>query len=135
MVVVNQVRDQIGGSRGVAALPKSLGYRATVSIELDSVSFLGDGATVTGERVLCKIHRNITGIPNQKVEIDLYYNTGFCYYSSLFDIALRKKILKKRGTWFFFENETIGQGKGNAIKFLSKNPLYCKKFLTILNSS
>ena len=37
-------------------------------------------------------------------------------------MALNEDIVQKSGTWFSYNNERLGQGRDNSIKFLEENP-------------
>ena len=40
----------------------------------------------------------------------------------LIDLAMNEDIVQKSGTWFSYNNERLGQGRDNSIKFLEENP-------------
>ena len=40
----------------------------------------------------------------------------------LIDLSINEDIVQKSGTWFSYNNERLGQGRDNSIKFLEENP-------------
>ena len=55
----------------------------------------------------------------QDIEVD---KSEVFYDGQLLDIAVKKKIIKKKGNWYLYGNEKLGYGKEKAKFFLLENP-------------
>ena len=50
------------------------------------------------------------------------YNEGISKTGSILDVATDMGIIEKRGSWFSFEGEQLGQGRDQTKVLLSANP-------------
>ena len=60
--------------------------------------------------------------------LNIYFDQGFDYVSEIIDLALEKNIIAKKGSWFYFNEIKIAQGKEGLKLFLKD-----KKNLAIFN--
>ena len=65
--------------------------------------------------------------PFKVTEFDIYYNEGISRLSDLLNIALKKEIVKKSGSWFQYGDVKLGQGMEGAKSFLKENPDIAEK--------
>ena len=71
--------------------------------------------------------KNKVAPPFRKVELDIYFGKGVSAVASLLDSAVKHGFIDKRGAWYTRGDEKVGQGKDNAIKFLTENADYAKQ--------
>jgi recombination protein RecA len=50
------------------------------------------------------------------------YGEGISRNAEILDLAVEYDIIQKRGSWYRYEGEPIGQGSDNAIEFLESDP-------------
>jgi recombination protein RecA len=55
------------------------------------------------------------------------YNEGISKIGSILDVATDLGFLEKRGSWFSFEGEQLGQGRDQTKALLASNPELCQK--------
>jgi recombination protein RecA len=60
--------------------------------------------------------------PFAEAEFDILYNQGINRESSILDVALSYGVVQKRGAWFQYDGELIGQGKESARTALCEKP-------------
>ena len=60
--------------------------------------------------------------PFKVAEFDIMYNEGISRTGSILDVATDMGIIEKRGSWFSFEGEQLGQGRDQTKVVLSENP-------------
>jgi recombination protein RecA len=61
--------------------------------------------------------------PRFKVaEFDIMYNEGISRTGSILDVATDMGIIEKRGSWFSFDGEQLGQGRDQTKQLLADNP-------------
>jgi recombination protein RecA len=53
------------------------------------------------------------------------YGTGISYVGDLLDLATELGFIDKRGAFFRYNDELIGQGRENAKQYLSEHPEFC----------
>ena len=50
------------------------------------------------------------------------YGKGISRMAEILDLAVEFDIIQKRGSWYRYDGEPIGQGSDNAIEFLESDP-------------
>ena len=60
--------------------------------------------------------------PFRKVELEIMFGKGISASGSLIDAAVKYDIIDKKGAWYAFGEEKIGQGRENARSFIEQNP-------------
>ena len=59
---------------------------------------------------------------NSIVINDFYFDQGIDHTVEIIDFALERNIIEKRGAWYYYHNEKIGQGRNATKEFLLNNP-------------
>lgn len=126
IIFINQIRMKIGvmfGNPETTTGGNALKFYASVRMEVRKIETLSRGSDdVYGNRIRVKIVKNKVAPPFKKVELDLLFGKGISYVGSILDAALKYDLIEKSGSWYSFNDEKIGQGKDNAVKFLESNP-------------
>jgi len=125
VLFINQMRDKIGVMYGPTTTTtggRALKFYATVRIELKKLNTIKVGQEIIGNTAEIKIVKNKVAPPFRSCEVDLIFGKGFSKVGSIIDVAVDKKIVKKSGSWYAFNDEKLGQGKENAREFLEANP-------------
>ena len=73
-----------------------------------------------------KVVKNKVAPPFRQVDFQILYGEGISKESELIDLGVKHKLISKAGAWYAYENEKIGQGKTNAMKWLKENPEQAK---------
>lgn len=132
IVFINQIRMKIGvmfGNPETTTGGNALKFYSSVRLEIrriESIDGKGEEDAV-GNRVRVKVVKNKVAPPFRKVELDIYFGKGISATASLLDSAVKHGIIDKRGAWYTRGDEKVGQGKENAINFLTQNPEYAKQ--------
>lgn len=133
----NQVRQKIGvmfGNPETTPGGKALKFYASVRLNVQRVGAIKDPTgTVIGNRTRVKVVKNKVAPPFTEAEFDILYSRGISWEGSVLDAALARNIVMKRGSWFSFETEQIGQGAIAATEFLRNNPDVCEKIIEMIN--
>jgi recombination protein RecA len=85
------------------------------------------GDAVLGNRAKVKVVKNKMAPPFRIAEFDIMYNEGISKIGSILDVATDLGFLEKRGSWFSFEGEQLGQGRDQTKALLASNPELCQK--------
>lgn len=145
LLLINQVRDNVGSMFGGKSNPGGYAIKHALSINIDMFR-TGAGKDTDSYSVTYKTQKNKTYQENLTTEIQ-YSRTskfGLCPFSSLLFEGVRTKVIIQAGAYYKLSEElaaeldipiTIGQGKDNAIKTLEENSsLYTKLYTQILNT-
>jgi recombination protein RecA len=54
--------------------------------------------------------------------MEIMFGKGISASGSLLDAAVKYEIIEKKGAWFSYGEEKVGQGRENAKEFLERNP-------------
>jgi recombination protein RecA len=77
---------------------------------------------VIGNHVKVKVVKNKVAPPFTEAEFDIFYNQGVSREGSILDAALTYDVMTKKGAWFQYNGEMIGQGKEAARQTLVERP-------------
>jgi recombination protein RecA len=125
VVFLNQLRMKIGvmfGSPETTTGGQALKFYSSVRMDIRRIEVIRRGDETIGMRSRVKVVKNKVAPPFRQAEFDIMANEGISHESGLLDIGLRYEILRKSGSWFYFGDEQIGQGKENVKTFLREHP-------------
>lgn len=101
----------------------ALKFYASVRIEVRKGEVLGkDEDEAWGNKVRIKVVKNKVAPPFRKVELEILFGKGISPYGSLLDCAVKYELIDKKGAWYSYKEDKIGQGHDNAVKFLEEHP-------------
>ena len=125
LAFVNQIRDNIGvmyGEKTTTVGGRAMKFYASMRIQVSRSTLNKDGEEVIGNKVKVKVVKNKLAPPYKECEAEILYGQGFSKTSELVDIGSDMGIVEKAGSWYSYEGERIGQGRDNAVEFLTQNP-------------
>jgi recombination protein RecA len=114
-IFINQIREKIGvmyGSPETTTGGRALKFYASVRMEIRRVTGIkGADTSEVGNRVKVKITKNKMAPPFRTAEFDILFNEGISRTGSAIDIATELNIIDKKGAWFSYNGERLGQGR------------------------
>jgi len=126
LVFTNQIREKIGvmfGNPETTPGGRALKFYGSVRLEIRKIASLkASNGEPIGNRVKCKVVKNKMAAPFRIAEFDILFSEGISRTGSMLDVALDLKLIDKRGSWFSFEDEQVGQGREQARQELNNNP-------------
>jgi recombination protein RecA len=115
IIFTNQIRMKIGvmfGSPETTTGGNALKFYSSIRMDIRRISQIKDAAgDVLGNRTRVKIIKNKMAPPFKVAEFDIIYSEGISRAGSILDVALDNDIIEKRGSWFSFDGEQLGQGR------------------------
>ncbi len=132
----NQIREKVGvmfGSPETTPGGKALKFYASVRIDIRRKEILKDSAgSPIGNHVKTKIVKNKIAPPFQEAEFDIMYNQGINQEGSILEAGVAVGVVTKKGAWFQFDGDLIGQGKEAARRALCDSPDLANKIKTAI---
>lgn len=133
VIFINQTRMKIGGMRfgNPVTTPggKALKFYASVRIELRRIAKIKRGDDIIGSRVKAKVVKNKVAPPFRETEFDIIYGKGISRSGDLLNLGLKKGLVTKKNTTYYFNDIKLGAGFENARQFLDENGAVAKKIL------
>ncbi|MBC7224322.1 MAG: DNA recombination/repair protein RecA, partial [Anaerolineae bacterium] len=86
-----------------------------------------EGGEVVGNRVRVRVKKNKVARPFQTAEFDIMFNEGISRVGDLLDMGVEYGIIEKRGSFYSYGEERLGQGRENVKAFLRENPALCEE--------
>ncbi len=130
-IFINQIRDKIGvmfGSPETTTGGKALKFYASVRLDIRRIASIkgADNAEI-GNHVKVKVVKNKLAPPFQVAEFDIIFKEGISYEGTIIDKASELEIIDKKGAWFSYKNQRLGQGKESVRLELQQNPKLLKE--------
>ncbi|HUX36705.1 MAG TPA: recombinase RecA [Rectinemataceae bacterium] len=126
LIFINQIRMKIGvmfGNPETTTGGNALKFYSSVRLEVRKIETIEKGEEeAIGNRVRVKVVKNKVAPPFRKVELEIMFGKGISASGSLIDAAVKYDIVDKKGAWYAFGEDKIGQGRENAKTFMEQNP-------------
>lgn len=125
-IFINQIREKIGvmyGSPETTTGGRALKFYSSVRLDIRRMaSIKGAENSEIGNRVKVKVAKNKMAAPFQIAEFDILFNEGISRTGSIIDIGVDLNIVEKKGAWFSYKGQRLGQGREVAREELKNNP-------------
>jgi len=125
VLFTNQLRQKIGvmfGNPETTSGGMALKFYASVRMDIRRIQSIKDGAEVVGNRTRVRIVKNKVSAPFKTAEFDIMYNEGVSKSGDLLDLGTESEIITKRGSFYSYGEDRMGQGREKAKAFLRENP-------------
>ncbi|MBT3319027.1 MAG: recombinase RecA [Clostridia bacterium] len=123
-VFINQLREKVGvmfGSPETTPGGRALKFYSSVRLDVRRIETLKNGADMIGNRTRIKVAKNKVAPPFKKAEFDIFYGQGISAESSVISLGVEMGLVKKSGSWFYYNENRIAQGRDNARLYLKEN--------------
>lgn len=127
-IFINQVREKIGvmfGNPETTTGGRALKFYSSVRLDIRRIGAIKKADEVIGNRTKVKVAKNKVAPPFKVVEFNIMYGKGISRVSEILDLAVQFDTIQKRGSWFRYNGEPIGQGADSAMQFLEEDPTLC----------
>jgi len=127
IIFINQIREKIGvmfGNPEVTPGGRALKFYTSIRAQISKGSAIKDGDVTIGFRPKIKFIKNKVAAPFTSAEYDICvgHSTrpihGIDVIASLLDAGLDEKIITKKGNFYWFGKENLGNGRNRALKLL-----------------
>ncbi|GMO32762.1 MAG: recombinase RecA [Termitinemataceae bacterium] len=126
LIFINQIRMKIGimfGNPETTTGGNALKFYSSVRLDVRKSETIENGkdSDAIGNRVKVKVVKNKVAPPFRKAELEIMFGKGVSAIGSLLDAAVKYEIIEKKGAWFSYGEEKVGQGRDNARDYLENN--------------
>ncbi|MEB3335756.1 MAG: recombinase RecA [Cyanobacteriota bacterium] len=125
VIFLNQLRQKIGvtyGNPETTTGGNALKFYASVRLDIRRIQTLKRGTEEYGIRAKVKVAKNKVAPPFRIAEFDILFGRGISTVGCLLDLAEETGVVTRKGAWYSYEGDNIGQGRDNTIAWLEQNP-------------
>ncbi len=137
MIFTNQLRQKIGvmfGNPETTTGGMALKFYASVRLDVRRIESIKQGDEVVGSRTKVTVKKNKVASPFKVAEFDIMYNEGISTVGDLIDLGVEYDILSKRGAYFRFNEELIGQGREASKEYLRNHQTIAFEIDTLIRA-
>lgn len=124
LIFTNQLRQKIGvmfGNPETTPGGQALKFYASIRIDLRRIEVLKDGDNVIGSRHRARIVKNKVAPPLRVAEFDIMNDEGISKAGGLLDVATELSIFTKKGSFYYYNDKILGQGREGTKKALDED--------------
>lgn len=114
-IFINQIREKVGvmfGNPETTSGGRALKFYSSIRMEIRRIASLkGSDNVDVGNRVKVKVVKNKLAPPFRTAEFDILFNEGISRFGSIIDLGVEYGILEKKGAWYSYQGNRLGQGK------------------------
>lgn len=125
-IFINQVRDKIGvvyGNPETTTGGRALKFYSSIRMEIRRAAGIkGSENEDIGNRVKVKVCKNKLAPPFEVAEFDILFNEGISRTGIAIDMGSNLGVIDKKGAWFSYKNQKLGQGREAVRQELKNQP-------------
>ncbi len=130
VIFLNQLRQKIGvvyGNPETTTGGNALKFYASVRLDIRRIQTLKRGTDEYGIRAKVKVAKNKIAPPFRIAEFDIIFGKGISTLGCLVDLAEETGVLKRKGAWYSYNGDNIGQGRDKTLTYLEENATLAKE--------
>jgi recombination protein RecA len=124
-IFINQIREKIGvvyGNPETTTGGRALKFYSSIRLDIRRIGGIkGNDNAEVGNRVKVKVVKNKMAPPFQTAEFDILFNEGISRTGSVIDLGTDFNIIDKKGAWFSYKGQRLGQGREAVREELKNN--------------
>ena len=124
LIMINQIREKIGvmfGSPETTTGGRALKFYSSVRLDIRRIETLKADGEASGNKTRVKVVKNKVAPPFRQAEFEITYGEGISRTGDIVDIGAQLDIIDKKGAWYAYGGENIGQGRLNTKIFLDEH--------------
>lgn len=125
VLFTNQLREKVGvmfGSPETTSGGRALKFYASVRLDIRRIQSIKQGGDNIGNRTRVRVTKNKVSAPFREAEFDImFYENGISKTGEIVDLATDLGIVEKRGAFYRYNEDLLGQGRENAKTYLDEN--------------
>ncbi|PJD95175.1 MAG: recombinase RecA [Parachlamydia sp.] len=125
-IFINQIREKIGvmfGNPETTSGGRALKFYSSIRLDIRRTGGIkGADNSEIGNRVKVKVVKNKVAPPFRSAEFDILFNEGISRTGAAIDVGTEFQIIDKKGAWFSYKGQRLGQGREAVREELKANP-------------
>lgn len=125
-IFINQIREKIGvmfGNPETTSGGRALKFYSSIRLDIRRIGGIkGPDNSEIGNRVKVKVVKNKVAPPFRSAEFDILFNEGISRTGAAIDVGTEFQIIDKKGAWFSYKGQRLGQGREAVREELKANP-------------
>ena len=105
----------------------ALKFYASVRLDIRKSSAIKDGDEVIGSLTKVKVVKNKVAPPFRRCEFEILFGEGISKIGEIVDLGVEYGLIKKSGSWFFYQDSKLAQGRDATKELLKDNPELCEE--------
>ncbi len=138
-IFINQIREKVGvmfGNPETTTGGRALKFYSSIRLEIRRMTSLkGSDNVEFGNRVKVKVVKNKMAPPFRSAEFDILFNEGISRIGSIIDMGVSLNIIDKKGAWFSYKEQRLGQGREQCREELRRQPAILEEVEKLIFSS
>lgn len=130
VIFLNQLRQKIGISYGnpeTTTGGNALKFYASVRLDIRRIQTLKKGTEEYGIRAKVKVAKNKVAPPFRIGEFDILFGRGISTMGCLVDLAEQTGVIVRKGAWYSYDGDNIGQGRDNTVQRLLEDAAFAQQ--------
>ncbi len=124
-IFINQIREKIGvmyGSPETTTGGRALKFYSSMRLDIRRTGGIkGSDNVEVGNNVRVKVVKNKLAAPFKVAEFDILFNEGISRSGAVIDLGSELGVIDKKGAWFSYKGQRLGQGRDAVREELKKN--------------
>uniref|UniRef100_A0A7C9AV41 Uncharacterized protein n=1 Tax=Opuntia streptacantha TaxID=393608 RepID=A0A7C9AV41_OPUST len=126
LLFLNQIRYKIGvyyGNPEVTSGGIALKFFASLRLEIRQIGKIksAKGDEDIGLRVRVRVQKSKVSRPYKQAEFEIIFGEGVSKLGCILDCAEMLDVVAKKGSWYSYGDQRLGQGRDRALQYLREN--------------
>lgn len=137
IIFINQLRERVGirfGNPEITSGGRALKFYATVRIDLRIKGPVKDAESVVGHLVSARVVKNKVAPPFRQARFDVMFGQGISREGEILDLGEELGIVSKKGSWYQWDGQSLGQGREATKSFLGDHPDVVQEIENLIRS-
>jgi recombination protein RecA len=137
MIFINQIREKIGvmfGNPETTPGGRALKFYSTIRLDIRSSEIQKKDGLAVSRKTKIKVVKNKVAPPFREDFVDIEFGEGISKAGEILDYGPDLGILRKQGSWFWYGEERIGNGRTACKEELNANPELLKELDELIRS-
>ncbi len=137
-IFINQIREKIGvmyGSPETTTGGRALKFYSSIRLDIRRTGGIKNGTEEIGNRVKVKVAKNKMSPPFKVAEFDILFDEGISRTGSAIDMALAFNLIDKKGAWFSYKGQRLGQGREAVREQLRNNATLLEEIENLIRTA
>ncbi|GMH24221.1 hypothetical protein Nepgr_026064 [Nepenthes gracilis] len=139
LIFLNQIRYKIGvyyGNPEVTSGGIALKFFASLRLEIRPIGKVKsvNGDEDIGLRVRVRVQKSKVSRPYKQAEFEIIFGEGVSKPGCILTCAEMMDVVAKKGSWYSYGDQRLGQGRDRVLQYLRENPPLCDEIEKLVRS-